>query len=343
VNETETKQSFLNRAKTIKRRYEAHQAPRVAAALSYYALMSGIPLLLVSMAILGWVVGGSDHAFNLVQRSLRGSLPVDGSFLYETLKQVAGSSGVFGWIGFGGLMLSSSVLMAEIEGALNLIMGANKPRVWWASKLSSVGLGLGIFALALGSVVATSVLAIVRAQTSTLIPEGVVTPYLWAILAMVPAWALSISMFTLIYRFAPNKDIIWREALNGGLLAGSVWEVAKLGAAEYFTRFGNYEKVYGSLGALIALMTWIYATMVCLLIGSEVAAWRTNNQLEKTIYAVDSLAPNEGVSESTAMETAAKPAAKQLPPTRGKATQPIAWAIVTFLTLKALRSPKRKL
>ena len=66
----------------------------------------------------------------------------------------------------------------------------------------------------------------------------------------------------------------WRASLPGATLATGLWFVATLLFGYYVTRFANYSRVYGSLGAGIALMVWLYLIALCVLIGSEFNAQR---------------------------------------------------------------------
>ena len=74
---------------------------------------------------------------------------------------------------------------------------------------------------------------------------------------------------------AAQPDITWRSSLPGAALATTLWFVATLVFGFYVTRFANYSRVYGSLGAGIALMIWLYLIALCVLIGSEFNAQRT--------------------------------------------------------------------
>ncbi len=74
---------------------------------------------------------------------------------------------------------------------------------------------------------------------------------------------------------AAQPDISWRRSLPGAALATALWFVATLVFGFYVTRFANYSRVYGSLGAGIALMIWLYLIALCVLIGSEFNAQRT--------------------------------------------------------------------
>ncbi|MGA4923404.1 YihY/virulence factor BrkB family protein, partial [Bacillus subtilis] len=81
--------------------------------------------------------------------------------------------------------------------------------------------------------------------------------------------------FTTLYRSVPrHMALSWRDVLPGGLVAALMWEVAKRGFALYLLFFArqNYNLLYGSLGVLLALMTWAYMVGFIIVLGAEFSA-----------------------------------------------------------------------
>ena len=77
-------------------------------------------------------------------------------------------------------------------------------------------------------------------------------------------------LLALVYRYGPNRpDAPWRWITPGSLLATSVWLVATLGFGLYVANFGDYNATYGSLGAVIVFLTWLYLTAYVMLLGAE--------------------------------------------------------------------------
>ncbi len=86
------------------------------------------------------------------------------------------------------------------------------------------------------------------------------------------AIALNGVMFTLIYRFLPNTQVTWKAAAFGGAVTGLLYEIAKKGFEFYLANFGNLNnKMYGALGGIVLLVTWIYYGSMLLLAGAIVA------------------------------------------------------------------------
>ena len=90
-----------------------------------------------------------------------------------------------------------------------------------------------------------------------------------------PPFALTFALFTLMYRFVPHKvSVRWGDILPGAFLATLFWEMAKSGFALYLSRYAlqSYNLLYGSVGFLLALLTWVYVTGYIILFGAEFCA-----------------------------------------------------------------------
>ncbi len=245
----------------------------MAAAVSFFALLSVLPLLSVGVAVLGWFVGNSEHALNKVATSIRTYLPSESTIIVEALKEIKRDRGWLGFVGLIGLLLSGSAIFTNLEIAFNNIWGVTVMRHWFKQRLIAIATSLLVIALLFLSIGMTS--ALTYLQNKAIPGLGYVPgriPHLWELLAYVASFVVSIAMFALMYKIIPNKPILWREALIGGAFSGVAFELAKYLFALYLARFGNFNKVYGSLGSLVILMVWTYYSMTILFLGAEIAA-----------------------------------------------------------------------
>jgi membrane protein len=81
-----------------------------------------------------------------------------------------------------------------------------------------------------------------------------------------------IFVFIMVYRYTPSKRLNWKEVLPGALFSTLGWILTSIGFSYYVNNFGNYSKVYGSIGAVIALMSWLFISSVIILMGGELNA-----------------------------------------------------------------------
>ena len=106
-------------------------------------------------------------------------------------------------------------------------------------------------------------------------------PFAWATQLMLELgrWVLALSVlvcgFALVYRLGPNVKA--RAIFPGALLATALWAVASLGFSVYLSNFASYNEVYGSIGAVIALLMWLFMSAWLVLLGGALNAWLGQN------------------------------------------------------------------
>ena len=85
------------------------------------------------------------------------------------------------------------------------------------------------------------------------------------------SYLITVIVFICIYRFMPRTEVTLRDTLPGAFLAGLLWEVAKYifaGSLQYF----HYDEIYGSVGAVVAVLTWSYVSSLIMLFGAQLTA-----------------------------------------------------------------------
>jgi membrane protein len=100
-------------------------------------------------------------------------------------------------------------------------------------------------------------------------------------------WPLLIILFLVVvavlYRYAPDRAAArWRWVSTGALVAGVLWVGGSLLMSFYVSHFGDYNKTYGSLGAIVLLLLWLYLTALALLVGAELNAARETRSCDAT-------------------------------------------------------------
>ncbi len=87
----------------------------------------------------------------------------------------------------------------------------------------------------------------------------------------VVSYLVTVALFVLVYRFMPKAAVTLRDTLPGAFLAGVLWEVAKYIFAWSLNYF-HYDEIYGSVGAVVAVLTWSYVSSLILLFGAQLTA-----------------------------------------------------------------------
>ena len=244
-----------------------------AAAMSYFGLMTLFPALLLMFALSNKLAAGSQllsHALDVY--------PGSSKFLRETIE-------AFSDLGVGAIITcviivfwAGSWVFAVVERALNRIWGAVSITFWHGRALTIGMVGLVGLLLAL-SVMVTSVLVALRDMAGRLSPRQLerytllasVGSAVWQVLFAVVSYLVTVVLLVLIYRFMPKAEVTLRDTLPGAFLAGLLWEVAKYGFASSLNYF-HYDQIYGSVGAVVAVLTWSYVSSLIMLFGAQLTA-----------------------------------------------------------------------
>jgi membrane protein len=176
------------------------------------------------------------------------------------------------------VLWAGSWVFAVIERALNRIWGATA-RTFWHGRALTIGM-VGLVGLLLSlSVMATSILIGMRDMTGQLSPRQIERyPLLismgsafWQVVFAAVSYLVTVALFVLIYRFMPRAQVTIKDTLPGAFLGGLLWEIAKYIFAWSLSYF-HYDQIYGSVGAVVAVLTWSYVSSLILLFGAQLTA-----------------------------------------------------------------------
>jgi len=241
-----------------------------AAQVAFYFSFAIFPLLLFLMSLLGIILNDKqdlqDELFLILGQVMPGSAF---DLVKKTLDEVTqNASG--GKLTFGILITlwSASAGIDNMRGTLNEVYNLKETRSFIRAKLTSLALTLvvGILILvALGFIVyGSQFLDSVLPIDSPAVLQGLE----WLIILLVLLLA-----FALLYNFAPNHDAIqWKWLSPGAVIGVILWVLLTGGFRLYLRYFDSYAATYGSLGAVIVLMLWLYLTALVILIGGAINA-----------------------------------------------------------------------
>ena len=259
--------------KEVHREFSEDRGLLFAAAISFFGLISLIPLLLLAVAVLGYITGSYDAAREQVVSVVRNFIPVGTEALEQNLEAVSRQSGLLGGLGLLGLLWVGSQVFVILQQVMNVALGA-KARVGFlrarATALAVVIVVGVLFALSVGI---TSLLTAIRDFDVRIWSLGTDDlEVVWDFLGVLMPFVISILAFGLAYRFLPSKRIGTTGPIIGGITAGLLFEVAKHAFRWYVTDIANFSRIYGSLGGVVILVLWIYYVSVIAVLGAEVAS-----------------------------------------------------------------------
>jgi membrane protein len=241
-----------------------------AQAMSYSALFSIFPLLLAATAALGFVIADSA-TLDKIMSSVYENLPGSAAFIGNTLQNVEVQRGTATAISVVLLIISGRGVFVALVHALDIAFEAPRARSFIPNLLLAFELLFGVGLLALLSVGVTAAIQVLASVP--IIGYGpyadsvLLTPIQFAI-----SFAISLAMFALLYRWAPNIRVSWKDILPGAVVAALLFEVAKLLFVYYVRLFMGADSVYGAIGSVIVLLTWCYFASMILLLGAEVSS-----------------------------------------------------------------------
>lgn len=243
-----------------------------AAAMSYFGLLTLFPLLLVLLTI-------SNH-FDIGNEMLRRAVevyPGSREFLGATVRSLENvSTGVVVTCCVVTLWAGSWVFNV-IENAINRLWGT-RPRTFLHGRGLTLAMIGSIGVLLALSVFITSLLVALRRLASHLTPRQLeriawlvpVGDAFWQLVFAGLSILVTVALFTLIYRVMPNGRVTLRDSVPGAVVAGLLWEVSKYGFASSLHYF-HYDQIYGSVGAVVAVLTWSYMSSLILLFGAQLS------------------------------------------------------------------------
>lgn len=268
------------------KRFNADDGMTLAGALSFYFLMSILPLSLLGLSILGFIIGNERDAVGLVTTLGRiGKIMPKGSIeVREVLASLVTGKSVIGGVGVVLLAWFATGVFYTVEVAINKIFRTGKKRGFFHRTAI-----VYFFMLVAGGLLITSIaLTVIQSMIVDLSislfgidPTNV--PLLWNLLISLIIPALMMLMFTIIYKVGPNIKVRWSTAFKGGVFAAILWEISRRFFGWYLSTLAIYNKLYGALGALVALLIWLFYSMNIFLLGAEFAAIRNERHDKKAM------------------------------------------------------------
>jgi membrane protein len=259
--------------------FYADGCPTLAAAISFYALLSLIPVLFLVIALAGYVIGSSQDTYQAVMQWVREFIPHLSDDFTRNLEWVVQNRGRLSWLGLGSLTIAASLVFQATEFALDRVFAVDRRRGFWHSRLLSLCIVVGMGLVLLFSFYVGILIHALRADPNLaplshdlLLPlaRGLGVQYLTSV-------ALVVGAFTLSLRVFPHAFVGWREALTGGCIGAALWEIGRRIFLWYLANLAQFYVVYGSLGALVAVMVWIYMSATIFLFAAEIVAALQHN------------------------------------------------------------------
>ncbi|CAH0346036.1 YihY/virulence factor BrkB family protein [Bacillus sp. CECT 9360] len=252
----------------LNKKVKRDRATGLASEQAYYYLLALFPLLILLLSILPYLSIESSRALEIMNTFLPSETAtvIHDNILEIFRKQHEGLL-TFGIIG---TVWSASSGMDAFMHSMNIAFDVEETRGFIKTKCISILLTfclifaflIGLLLLIFGNMILSAVREVIT------IPDGVV------VILHIIRWLVSVAVIavviSILYRFAPNKAYRLKQVIPGAFAATVVWLIITVGFSYYVNHYAHYSATYGSLGAVIVLMLWLYFTGLALVLGGEV-------------------------------------------------------------------------
>ncbi|MFJ6153554.1 YihY/virulence factor BrkB family protein [Micromonospora profundi] len=249
-----------------------------AAALTYYGVLALFPSTIVVVALVGLVSSGEqtvDTVVDLARQVGAGSVVADDGVVGVIRAVVVEQSNAKALLSFGllGALWSASGFIGAFTRASNAIYGVTEGRPVW--KLRPLQIGLAAITLVLLAVVALGLIISgpVTDAVGELVNAGGLARTVWSVAKWPVLAMIMMALLSLLFWIAPNvRQPRFRWLTPGGAVALVSWVAVSFGFGLYVANFGSYDTTYGSLGAAIAFLVWLYLSNSALMLGVQINA-----------------------------------------------------------------------
>ncbi|MGD0503603.1 MAG: YihY/virulence factor BrkB family protein [Steroidobacteraceae bacterium] len=251
----------------------AHSASSLGAALAFYTLFSVAPILIIALAIAGWVFGPHTAETEVLGQlqALTGSAGGDALRNLLNSAHYSDKKGMAAVVGIVTLVVGATSVFGELQHALDVIWETRERKRdagWWKliqARLLSFGMVLGVGFLLLVSLIASAVLAAFGGWLESKFGGlQIVLP----LLDLAVSFGMSVVLFAMIYKYVPHAVIAWRDVWTGAVVTAFLFTIGKSLIGLYLGR-SSFNGAYGAAGSLIVLLLWIYYSAQIFLLGAE--------------------------------------------------------------------------
>ncbi len=241
--------------------------------IAYNAMLSMFPAILAVLTAIGLFAESLQSTFKHLAVQLSKVAPEQAlALIHGFAREITHTknTGLFS-ISFIAAIWAASGALSAAMNALDQIaqIPPEQARPFWKAKLVSLGLTLGtMFLLVLASFLVFISDLIVQFLVREISSLSIVS-HVWQLLSWPLALGIVSAAFAFVYRYGPSRWINGTPIMPGAVLAAVSWAILSALFRLYVANFGNYNRAYGAVGAVIVLMLWLYLSAVVILVGNE--------------------------------------------------------------------------
>ena len=252
------------------RNYRTNGDTNQAAAIALYAILSIIPLFILTLLLVGDLFSADPGIQKKLIEGIRQFIPSFSGDLLTQFGQIAGKKELLGWAGIISLIWFSAMIFGAIETALNIIFRSKIYRNYFVSKLLAIAMIPLGWAVGIVSVGITYVAAILSRQPLLVQGDVFFLPEAYGIIfRYILPYFVTVLFFTVVYRVIPTEKVSLKSALIGSAIFSALMEIAKQFFTWYVASYTRYHVIFGSLEAVVILVIWAFYVALILLFCAE--------------------------------------------------------------------------
>jgi membrane protein len=255
------------------KRFDQEYGAQAAAGISYFGIFSLFPLLLFLVSVLSYFLDRFGSPIEIAEFITR-AIPISNDLVYNNLVQILNVRSIGGIIGILGLIWAASSVFTTASRNINRAWSNAPDRNILEHRLFAVVMIFTLVIFFAAWIFSNVVLSLIPKLVFPLVGEiYIFEESIWSFIGTWIPWVLGFLILLVIYYWLPNTKVKWSEALWGAAIASILINLA----TRLFTWFlgsglAAFEVIYGSLGAGLALVTWVYVCALIVLFGAHISA-----------------------------------------------------------------------
>jgi membrane protein len=252
--------------------------PLLASGLAFDLLLFCIPFSFLIVSALGYAVGSSERALEMIQGALHELLPLDHAAFTANLAMALDNRGLLGLLGFSLFFLTSSATFGSIRTVLNTVFQVQAPSSFLKGKATDFLIIFIASGLLLLMIILTSLLTLAKGVferwpfLDRLIEPG------WVFSSDLLGFLFTLALFYLLYRFCPSQTLHRPAIFVASFTGAALFELSKWVFAWYVALAQYSVALYGAVGGLFFFLMWIYYACAVLIVGGAVG-WVLQEEL----------------------------------------------------------------
>ena len=257
----------------FRRTFSTDRCPSLAAAISFYAILSFVPFVLLAASLLSHFSSSSEQASQDIIAFITANLPLSTSAAIELISTTVKGKTIVGIVSVVGLLWGSMSIFMELEYDMN--------RIWRTVELRSSWRAYVIPLLCIPFMILFLLISLVLTGLISMAEQGVIPvlhiqllklPFVGIVISFVVPIIVSTLLFAWIYYLLPSKWNHFKSALYGALVASILWEISKLLFDYYVSHGARFLTIYGSFMSIAVMFLWVYYSAFVVLLGAEFGA-----------------------------------------------------------------------